>query len=35
VVEVEALSNREEDNGWTVLATTVRSEDSRFAQIWR
>jgi len=26
VVEVEALSNREKDNGWTVLATTVRSE---------
>ena len=27
MVEVEALSNREEDNGWTVLATTVRSEE--------
>ena len=26
VVEVEALSHLEEDHGWTVLATTVRSE---------
>jgi hypothetical protein len=26
VVEVEALANPEEDNGWTVLATTVRAE---------
>jgi transposase len=26
VVEVEALANLEEDNGWTVLATTVRAE---------
>jgi hypothetical protein len=25
-VEVEALANLEEDNGWTVLATTVRAE---------
>lgn len=23
LVEVEALANAEEDNGWTVLATTV------------
>ena len=28
VVEVEALSNLAEDNGWTVLATTVHSEVS-------
>jgi transposase len=27
-VEVEALTNPEEDNGWTVLATTVRPEVS-------
>ena len=27
MVEVEALSNLEEDKGWTVLATTVRSEE--------
>jgi transposase len=27
VGEVEILSNPEEDNGWTVLATTVRSEE--------
>jgi transposase len=33
VVEVEALSNREEDNGWTVLATTVRSEECPDADI--
>jgi len=26
VVAVEALANPEEDNGWTVLATTVRAE---------
>ena len=26
VVEVEALANAEEDNGWTVLATTVDAE---------
>jgi transposase len=26
VVEVEALANAEEDNGWTVLATTVSAE---------
>ena len=26
VVDVEALANLEEDNGWTVLATTVRTE---------
>jgi transposase len=26
VVELEALPNPEEDNGWTVLATTVRAE---------
>jgi transposase len=33
VVEVEALSNLEEDNGWTVLATTVRSEECPDADI--
>jgi transposase len=33
VVEVEALSNLEEDNGWTVLATTVRAEDGTDAEI--
>jgi transposase len=33
VVEVEALSNLEEDNGWTVLATTVRAEDCPDAEI--
>ena len=27
MVAVEALSNFEEDTGWTVLATTVRSEE--------
>jgi hypothetical protein len=32
-VEVEALSNLEEDNGWTVLATTVRSEECPDADI--
>ena len=26
VVEVEALANAEEDDGWTVLATTVSAE---------
>jgi hypothetical protein len=26
VVKVEALANHEEDNGWTVLATTVDAE---------
>jgi transposase len=33
VVEVEARSNLEEDNGWTVLATTVRSEECPDADI--
>jgi transposase len=33
VVEVEALSNLEEDNGGTVLATTVRSEECPDADI--
>lgn len=33
VVEVEALANLEEDNGWTVLATTVRAEVSGDADI--
>jgi hypothetical protein len=33
VVEMEALSNLEEDNGWTVLATTVRSEECPDADI--
>jgi transposase len=33
VVEVEALRNREEDKGWTVLATTVRSEECPDADI--
>jgi transposase len=33
VGEVEALSNPEEDNGWTVLATTVRSEECPDADI--
>jgi transposase len=33
VVEVEALSNLEEDNGWTVLATTVRAADCPDAEI--
>src|SRR5262250_2100983 len=28
VVDVEALANPEDANGWTVLATTVRAEDS-------
>lgn len=33
VVEVEALDNAEEDNGWTVLATTVRAEVCTDAEI--
>jgi transposase len=33
VVEVEALANAEEDNGWTVLATTVRAEDGADGEI--
>jgi transposase len=33
MVGVEALSNLEEDNGWTVLATTVRSEECPDADI--
>ena len=33
VVEVEALANPEEDNGWTVLATTVSPEVSTDAEI--
>ena len=33
VVEVETLANPEEDNGWTVLATTVSSEVSTDAEI--
>jgi transposase len=33
VVEVEALANPEEDNGWTVLATTVSSTVSTDAEI--
>ena len=33
MVEGEALSNLEEDNGWTVLATTVRSEECPDADI--
>src|SRR5499433_520858 len=33
VVEVDALPNAEEDNGWTVLATTVRSETCTDADI--
>jgi transposase len=33
VVEVEALENAEEDNGWTVLATTVRTEVCTDAEI--
>jgi hypothetical protein len=27
MVEVEALANAAEDNGWTVLATTLSAED--------
>jgi hypothetical protein len=33
VVEVEALDNAQEENGWTVLATTVRSEVCSDAEI--
>jgi transposase len=33
VVEVEALANPEEDNGWTVLATTVSAEDGADVEI--
>jgi transposase len=33
VVEVEALANPEEDNGWTVLATTVSPEMSTDTEI--
>ena len=33
VVEVDALINAEEDNGWTVLATTVRAERCTDAEI--
>ena len=33
VVEVEALANPEEDNGWTVRATTVRAEACADAEI--
>jgi hypothetical protein len=33
VVEVEALINPEEDNGWTVLATTVSAEHCTDAEI--
>jgi transposase len=32
-VEVEALTNPEEDNGWTVLATTVSPEGSTDAEL--
>ena len=32
-VEIEALSNAEEDNGWTVLATTVSAETCADAEI--
>ena len=33
VVEVEALTNPEEDNGWTVLATTVSAEGGADGEI--
>ena len=33
VVEVEALANPEEDNGWTVLATTVSAEGCAEAEL--
>jgi transposase len=33
VVEVEALDNAEEDNGWTVLATTVSTEACTDAEV--
>jgi hypothetical protein len=35
VVEVAALTNPEEDNGWTVLATTVPTEACAGAEILR
>jgi hypothetical protein len=35
VVEGEALANAEEDNGWTVLATTVSAEDGADGEILR
>jgi transposase len=35
MVEVDALTNVEEDNGWTVLATTVRAETCTDADILR
>jgi transposase len=35
VVEVEALAHPEEDNGWTVLATTVSAEVGTDAEILR
>ena len=37
-VEIEALSNSEEDNGWTVLATTVSAEtcaDAAILQVYQ
>jgi hypothetical protein len=33
VVEVESLTNPEDDNGWTVLATTVSAEAGTDAEI--
>jgi hypothetical protein len=33
VVEVEGLANPEEDNGWTVLATTVSAEGGADAEL--
>jgi len=33
VVEVERLANLEEDNGWTVLATTVSAEACPDAEV--
>ena len=33
MVEVDALPNTEEENGWTVLATTVRAETCTDADI--
>jgi hypothetical protein len=33
VVEVEALGNPEEENGWTVLATTVSAAACTDAEI--
>jgi transposase len=35
IVEVEALANAEEDNGWTVLATTVSAEVCPDAEIFQ